>query len=360
MDSSEQKAPPEPAAAPAAPAAAAAPAPARAAGTAWRVAQVLLLAAALGASGWVWYDARLRSSAAQEDVARRVRDAEDEARAARAAGRAAQETARELQARFAALEARLVDAQGRQAALEALYQELSRNREEWQLAEIEQVLAIAQQQLQISGNVKAALLALQLAEARLARADRPALQAVRRAIAQDIERLKSLPAADLAGMSRRLDVLIGGIDALPLGGEGGRASAAAGAPAPAAESALQRFGAGIWRDLKELVVIRRVDAPEPPLLPAEQAYFLRENLRLRLLSARLALLSRNATVFADDLRQAQAWLLRYYERDAPATREALAQLKALQDAPLPAEPPTLSETLDAVRAFKARRERASG
>ena len=107
-------------------------------------------------------------------------------------------------------------------------------------------------------------------------------------------------------------------------------------------------------------VIRRVDAPEPPLLPAEQAYFLRENLRLRLLSARLALLSRNATMFADDLRQAQAWLLRYYERDAPATREALAQLKALQDAPLPAEPPTLSETLDAVRAFKARRERASG
>jgi uroporphyrin-3 C-methyltransferase len=353
MESSEQQPPAEAAAPPPAP---------PAAGTAWRVAQVVLLAVALGASGWVWYDARLRSSASQEDLARRVRGAEDEARDARAAGRAAQETARELQARLAALEGRAVDAQGRQAALETLYQELSRNREEWQLAELEQVLAIAQQQLQVSGNVKAALLALQLAEARLAGADRPALQSVRRAIARDMERLKSMPAADVAGTSRRLDALIAGIDALPLGGEGGpaRSVPAAPAPAPAPESALQRFGAGLWRDLKQLVVIRRVDAPEPPLLPAEQAYFLRENLRLRLLSARLALLSRNPAVFAEDLRLAQEWLLRYYERDAPATREALAQLKALRDAPLPAEPPSLSDTLDAVRAFKSRRERASG
>jgi uroporphyrin-3 C-methyltransferase len=293
-------------------------------------------------------------------VARRVRGAELEARAARAAALAAQQAARDVQARLAALEGRNADAQGRQAALEAQYQELSRNREEWQLAEIEQVLAIAQQQLQISGNVKAALLALQLAEARLARADRPALQAVRRAIVRDIERLKALPSADVAGMSRRLDALIGGVDALPLGGEGGAARAAPAAAAPVAQGALERFGAGVWRDLKELVVIRRVEAPEPPLLPASQAYFLRENLRLRLLSARLALLARNPPVFAEDLRLAREWMLRYYERDAPATREALGQLKALRDTPLPAEPPSLVDSLDAVRAFKSRRERASG
>jgi uroporphyrin-3 C-methyltransferase len=183
---------------------------------------------------------------------------------------------------------------------------------------------------------------------------------VRRAIARDIERLKSMPAADVAGMSRRLDALIAGVDALPLGGEGGAARAAPAAPAPAAESALERFGAGVWRDLKELVVIRRVDAPEPPLLPASQAYFLRENLRLRLLSARLALLARNPPVLAEDLRLAREWMLRYYERDAPATREMLGQLKALQDMPLPAELPSLTDTLDAVRAFKSRRERASG
>src|SRR5918911_1014816 len=105
------------------------------------------------------------------------------------------------------LDARLAEWQSQQLALEALYQELSRNRDEWQLAEIEQVLAIASQQLQLARNVRAALLALQLAEARLARADRPQFVPIRRALARDIERLKTLPVLDLPGMSMRIDTL---------------------------------------------------------------------------------------------------------------------------------------------------------
>jgi uroporphyrin-3 C-methyltransferase len=353
MDSSEQKPPAEPAVAPEP------PPPPRGAGAPWRIAQLLLIAAALGASAWVWYDARLRSGEAREQLAGSLRGVEDEAREARASARTAQETVRELQARLAALEARLAETQSRQASLESLYQDLSGNRDEWQIAEIEQVLAIADQQLQLSGNVKAALLALQLAEARLARADRPQFLAVRRALARDIERLKSLPTADLAGMSRRLDALIGAVDALPLAAE----ATAPPAP-PAAEGstagALQSFGAGLWRDLKGLVTVRRVDAPEPPLLPASQAYFLRENLRLRLLNARLALQTRNHAGFAEDLRVARGWIVRYYEGEASATREALAQLGALQETPVRAEPLSISDSLEAVRAFKARRERTSG
>jgi uroporphyrin-3 C-methyltransferase len=349
---SSQNPPAEPAVAPEPP-----PAP-RAPGAAWRVVQVLLIAAALGASGWVWYDAQLRAGATQEELAKRLRGIEDEARDARAAARASQDATRDMQAKLAALEARVADAQGQQAALESLYQELSRNSDEWRIAEIEQVLAIAEQQLQLSGNVKAALLALQLAEARLARADRPQFQGVRRALVRDIERLKSLPTADLAGMSRRLDEVIGAVDALPLAAE---AKPEPAAPPPGeAAGAVARFGKGLWRDLRELVVVRRVDAPEPPLLPASQAYFLRENLRLRLLNARLALVVRNHAGFAEDLRVARAWLLRYYERDARTTREALAQLQALQETPVRAEPLSISESLEAVRAFKARRERTSG
>jgi uncharacterized protein HemX len=326
----------------------------------WHIVQLVLIAAALAASGWVWYDARVRSGDAREELARRLRGVEDEARDARTAARTAQETVRELQARLATQEGRLADTQSRQASLELLYQDLSRNRDEWQIAEIEQVLAIAEQQLQLSGNVKAALHALQLAEARLARADRPQFQAVRRALLRDIERLKSLPTADLAGMSRRLDALIGAVDALPLAAETKAEPPAPPARAGDAAGALQSFGAGLWRDLRELVVVRRVDAPEPPLLPASQAYFLRENLRLRLLNARLALLTRNHAGFAEDLRVAREWILRYYEREASDTREALAQLKTLQETPVRAEPLSLADSLEAVRAFKARRQRTSG
>jgi uncharacterized protein HemX len=229
---------------------------------------------------------------------------EVESRAARSLGQQAQDSLRAALAKIGALEARQAESQSQQAALEALYQELSRNRDEWQLAEIEQVLAIAQQQLQLSGNVRAALLALQLAESRLSRADRPQFLPVRRALTRDIERLKSLPALDLPGLSLTLDRLVASVDALPLAFDerverqapvkGGKPPIAGAAPAPAAEEGyFARLGAEIWRELRQLVVVRRIDAPEPPLLAPQQAYFLRENLKLRLLNARLALLSRD-------------------------------------------------------------------
>ncbi|MDH5578750.1 MAG: uroporphyrinogen-III C-methyltransferase [Betaproteobacteria bacterium] len=350
METNPQPAPPEPPAAP----------PAPASGTALRVLVGVLIVAALGASGWVYYDARLQLGATQEALARQLKGVEDDAREARAAARSAQEAAREMQAKFGALEARVADAQSQQAALESLYQELSRNRDEWQLAEIEQVLAIAQQQLQLAGNVRSGLLALQLAESRLSRADRPQFQPVRRALARDIERLKSLPAADLAGMARRLDGVLGAIDDLPLALDARLERPAPAAPAPAKESFVAHFGANLWRDLKELVIVRRVDKPAPPLLPPEQAYFLRENLRLRLLNARLALLSRNQPVFEADLRAARQWLQRYYDARARPTQAALSQLGELQGSPISFEPPSIADSLDAVRAFKSRRDRNPG
>src|SRR5256714_7151763 len=180
---------------------------------------VLALVAVLLAGGLAvlsWFDVRARISATQEELARRLREIESDAREARAAARQAQEAMREAQVRLGQLDARLGEWQSQQLALEALYQELSRNRDEWQLAEIEQVLAIASQQLQLARNVRAALLALQLAEARLSRADRPQFVPIRRALARDIERLKALPAVDISGMSARLNSLVAAVDSLPL------------------------------------------------------------------------------------------------------------------------------------------------
>ncbi len=171
---------------------------------------------AAGLAGLSWLDARHRIGATQEELARRLHEIESDAREARLLSRQAQEAVRDAQGRVAQLEARLAESQSQQLALEALYQDLSRNRDEWQLAEIEQVLAIASQQLQLARNVRAALLALQLAEARLSRTDRPQFAPIRRALARDIERLKAAPAVDFAAVAARIDNLIGGVDSLPL------------------------------------------------------------------------------------------------------------------------------------------------
>ena len=320
----------------------------------------ILLAAALAALFWV--DTRSRIDATQAELARRLRDIENDAREARSVARGAQDAQREALAKLGQLEARIAESQSQMLALDALYQELSRNRDEWQLAEIEQVLAIASQQLQLAGNVRAALLALQLAEARLARADRPQFVPIRRALARDIERLKALPAVDMAGMSMRLDGLIASVDSLPLAYEerSERASGAKPAPAPDAQGFWPRLGAELWNELRQLVVVRRIDASEPPLLPPSQAYFARENLRLRLLSARLSLLARDEAGYREDLRAAQAWMGRYFDGRSKHTTEALAQLKQLSASTISFELPSISESLDAVRGFKSRRERASG
>jgi uroporphyrin-3 C-methyltransferase len=327
-----------------------------------RIAIAALAAAVLALLAWVWLDARERIGATQEVLARRLRDIEADARDARSLARQAQETTREMQAKLGALEGKLADAQSQQVALEALYQDLSRNRDELQLAEIEQVLAIAAQQLQLSGNVRAALLALQLAESRLSRTDRPQFVAVRRALARDIERLKALPSVDLPAMSRQLDALVAGVDALPLGFDG-RVERAEHKPQPATgeQGAVSRMAAELWSEIRQLVVVRRVDAPEPPLLAPTQAYFLRENLRLRLLNARMALLARDQAAFQEDLHVAQQWLQRYFDARARPTQTALAQLRQLQAATLSFDPaPSISDSLEAVRGYKSRRDRASG
>jgi uroporphyrin-3 C-methyltransferase len=323
-----------------------------------KIAGALAIVAAIGALAWVWYDARGRIGSTQEELARRLRDIEAESRDARLLARQAQEAARDSQAKLAILENRLVESQNQMVALEALYQELSRNRDEAALAEVEQVLTLAAQQLQLAGNVRGALLALQLAEARLSRADQPQFLPLRKALARDIERLKALPALDVSGTSLRLDGLIAAVDSLPLAfDERAAADADAAGTRREGEKTLARLGAELWGELKSLVRIRTVDGPEPPLLEPGQAYFLRENLKLRLLNARLCLLTRDEAGYREDLRVAQTWIARYFDTRARPTANAQAQLKQLAQATVSIEPPTLAESLGAARAFKSRRER---
>src|SRR3954469_15655630 len=319
----------------------------------------VLLAAALAALAWI--DSRSRINSTQEEIARRLHEIENDSREARTLSRQAQEAVREAQVKVAGLEGRLAESQSQQLALEALYQELSRNRDEWQLAEIEQVLAIASQQLQLARNVRAALLALQLAESRLSRSDRPQFAPIRRALARDIERLKAAPAVDFAAVTARIDNLIAGVDGLPLAFDERTERAAAAKDGAAAErSFVGRLGAEVWSEISQLVVVRRMDAAEPPLLPPSQAYFVRENLRLRLLNARVSLLGRDEAGYREDLRASQAWVQRYFDARSKATADAQAQLKQLSAVSISFEMPTISESLDAVRGYKSRRERTSG
>lgn len=311
---------------------------------------------------WGWWGARSELAELREGVAQQLRETGTEARESRIIAKETQDAVRDALARIGALEAKLLESQSQQLSLESLYQELSRSRDDWLLAEVEQTLAIAVQQLQLAGNVQAALVALQNADARLARSDRPQFLPLRRVIARDVERLKNAPSLDVAGMTVRIDQVIAAVDSLPLLVDGRTQSvppsAAGDASVPAAESAWKRAWHGVWEELKGLVRVQRLDAADAALIAPENRFYLRENLKLRLLHARIALLQRDEAAFRGDIRAAQSWLNRWFDvRQKPVATAAqtLAQLAATA---VNVELPTIADSLNAVRTLKMPREKA--
>jgi len=318
----------------------------------WRGSAALAAALiALGAVAWQWWDARNQLQDLRQELARRLADADAAGKEARAEAGQAREAARQADAKLGLLEGKVAEFQGQQLALEALYQDLSRTRDETALAEVEQYLLIASQQLQLAGNVKAALIALQNADARLAALNRPQLTPVRRAVARDIDRLRALPHVDVIGLSLRLDNLMAAVDSLPLAAEV-RPEQSAAVPPPAQGDAWSRWWRETWEDMKQLVRIRHMERGEPPLLTPGQTWFLRENLRLRLLSARLALLARDQTSFREDLKAAQDWVARYFDVNARSVAAAQGTLRQISAAELSIEVPDIAASLEALRAVK--------
>lgn len=315
---------------------------------------------ALGLAGWQWVDAQHRMGQLEQALGKRLADFDAYNKQSRVLATQAQENTREALVKLGLLESKLADAQNQQVALEALYQELSRSRDEWTLADIEQMLSIASQQLQLSGNVKAALIALEAADARLQRADKPQFIGLRKAINKDIERLKALPFVDTVGISLRLDELIAEVDKLPLAFEAKPKAEAAAPEKTSGGGWWARLGRETWQDIKQLIQIKRMDEPNaPPLLPPSQAYFVRENLKLHLLTARIALLQRDEASYKADLKAARESLSRYFDVDDKATQAALTTLRQLANSPISIELPDISSSLDALRNYKLTHERGT-
>ena len=329
---------------------------------AWRASAPALLVAllALGVAAWQWHGSRGEMGALRQEVAKKLADADTQSKESRIVAEQVREAVADAQVKLGVLESRLAESQNQQVALEALYQELSRNRDEWAYAEVEQSLFIASQQLQLAGNVKAALIALQTADARLQRLDRPQLTALRKAINRDIERLKAAPRVDTVAISVRLDGIIAQVDRLPLAMETRPQPGEPSAAADAGEASLwARFWRDAWAELKQLVRVQQVDRPDVPLLAPAQVYFLRENLKLRLIGARLALLSRDAASYKADLKAARDWLGRYYDTGNNHVAHAQAVLRSLHDAEVSIETPDITGTLEAMRGVRLPRDRGA-
>ena len=320
----------------------------------WRNPWPIIAVVALGLSGWQWIETRLRLADTQQEMAKRLADSDAANKENRIVAKQAQDQVAALQAKLGLLEGKLAESQSQQASLENLYQDLARSRDEWALSEIEQSVTLAAQQLQLAGNVQGAVLALQAADSRLAGSSRPQFIGVRKALTRDLDRLKSLPQIDLPGMSVRLESVVTAIDTLPLAvdvrprEESAKPAEATGEPT----SAWREMFKDAWREIRSLVRIQRFDRDEPVLLAPGQDFFLRENLKLRLLNARLALLSRDQVTFRGELKAALDMLGRLFDGRDKGVQAAQATLRQLLATEIVIALPTLNETQAALRVLR--------
>jgi uncharacterized protein HemX len=311
----------------------------------WLALIALALALAIGVLAYA------QLAAVKRETARRLGELQQAASAAAETATRADAEARSARQQAAVLESRLAELESQREALEQLYADLSRGRDEAVLVEVERLITLGAQELQFTGNVPTALAALQTADTRLARLESPRFLPLRRVLARDIERLKAAPTVDITG--------IAGAETWPLLSD-------ASAPAASVPTTRQsqpprqlewweRTWDAIQRELgeyRDLIRIRAVDAPDALLLGQQQQTLVRQQLRLRLLNARHALLARNDRLYRADLAEAQTLMNRYVDvrqRDAAA---ALASMKQLAAAPLSVETPNINDSVSAVRAVR--------
>ena len=350
----------------------------------WVILVSALAAAALLFTGLLWQ----KLSNIQEELARRSLDSGAQAIEARTLARAAQDSATELTARLALQESRISEVSLQRTQLEELMQSLSRSRDENLVVDIESAIRLAQQQAQLTGSAEPLLAALRSADQRLGRAAQPRLNPLQRAVAKDAERIKAASLTDVPVLMIKIDELTRLADDLPVANafvldNKARLAASSGAisPArvdgpkrsassPAAEQtslALDWFDkerlfsvarsaiASVTNELRGLLRVSRIDQPEAALLSPEQAFFLRENFKLRLLNARLGLLSRQTDTARADLANAALWLTKYFDATSRRTQAAQELLQQVQSQLKSSELPRLDDTMAALSTAAAGR-----
>lgn len=380
------------------------PAPSRTTGQ-WVLMLALVIAlSALALSGLLWQ----KLDFTQQELARRSQDSGAVAVEARTLASQAEALTQELQARLSVAEVRLSEVSLQRTQLEELMLTLSRSRDDNLVQDLESALRLAQQQTELTGSAQPLISALQAADERIARAAQPRLNPVQRAIARDIERIQAAAQADIPAMVLRLDELARQVDEWPLLNQVGLASASSApaqaivppekdpvapaappaaspqgasqdtaaatvaedAPVPAAEpeAAQRNLGQGwarvadawtvwwskAWQDIsssgRELVRVSRIDRPEAVLLAPEQSFFIRENIKLKLLNARLGLLARHRSSSQIDLNAIEASLERYFDVGSPLVRGAQVAIGQLRKDLMTGDLPRPDETLAALNA----------
>jgi uroporphyrin-3 C-methyltransferase len=326
----------------------------------WWYSLAAILAVVAGVSLVIAWKTSQRVESIEKELVLRLDEGQKQSSQAQMLARQSQDGVLAASAKVALLEARLAEVAIQRTQLEDLMRSMSRSRDENLLVDIDTGLRVAMQQTAITGSAEPLVAMLKQADERLARYDQPRLEGVRRAIARDLDRVKSVSAPDIPSLSIKLDEAVRLIDELPLLSN---AQVPANAPAvpvlptwwPDWNASWKAASERVWLEVKSLVRVTRIDHPEAMLLAPDNAFFVRENVKLRLLNARLALLSRQFDTAQRDLQTVQVALERYFDRSSRRTGLALDLVRQVSSMARQVTTPKPDDTLVALAAVSAGR-----
>jgi uroporphyrin-3 C-methyltransferase len=299
----------------------------------------------------------LKVGAMQEQLARQSADALAQSLEARTFALHADEIVRDAAGRLALVETRVAEVALQRAQLEEIMQSLSRSRDESLAVDVEAALRFALQQAQVTGNVQPLLAALKAGEQRVARAAQPRLAPVQRAMQNDIDRLRASAGAGMVEALLQIDELIRRVDDLPtVNAVAVRADGDVEIePVPADASWWERILPRVRAEARALLRVSRIEYPDAALLTPQQTFFLRENFKLKLLSARLSVLSRQVDAARGQLAEVSASLNHYFDPASRRVQAAATLLQQIQAWVKNTEPVHIDETLAALATAAAGR-----
>ncbi len=323
------------------------------------VALAILLVAGAGAA-WYWYENAYRRDLSAIDA--RIAAFEHVQRDSTAAlalmreelGAAADASAAAIAAMEARVASNLKAQDELRRSVSALYEKETQTSVDWILAEAEYLVLAATQRLALERDVDTALAAMRAADQRLRSVDHPDLIPIRDQLIKDITTLEGVNRTDIEGLALYFANAIDTVDGLPT-------KPIAEESTPFGSVREGEYEAKDWRklvyaifsDLVELVEVKDAELPDSVLFDPELRYFLQQNLKLELASARLAVLRRDD----ENLRASAALVKRQLEAYYDVTNAGVSAIIARLDeaAALELDPrlPNISGSLDVIRKRRA-------
>ncbi len=246
--------------------------------------------------------------------------------------------------------------QGLQAASEKLYQLYGRDKNDWQLAEVEYLMRVAQHKLILENDFAGAAVTLQAASDKIARTGDPGLLPVRVTISEEIAQLKTRKRPDLVGMTLILAQLGRQARALQPGFAPRVETTSREAPEAAGEPASWIDQLSIFID--SLVTVRHAvsRSSEIEASNADVGETLEDNLKL----ARWAVLERDVHQYRQLIDQSLRLFSEFYNLDDAANHDFYTQLQSLQKSVIKAEKPDITGSLLLLQLILSKRENAPG